>query len=100
MIYTVGRRDIYEPLFLKAEPPRKRGRDADFVGGSVWRFREEAERYCAPGYSVYGVLADWETQTSPNEDGPWNDLLVDALLVRLGPEGSFSSMTIIAASST
>ena len=39
-------------------------------------------------FSVYGVEADWETQTAESTDpaGGWRDLLVDAPLVKLeGP---------------
>jgi hypothetical protein len=84
MIYTVGWRESYQAGFRSGEPFRKKGRAGDFPGGSVWRTRAEAAAHAGPGYSVYGVRADWETETAPSDGGPWHDLLVDAELVDLG----------------
>jgi len=79
MIFTIGRYDdsIFE------NNPLKMGRAEDYPGGSVWKSKEEAEKHLQEGYKVYGVMADWETETEPSQDGDWNDLLVDAPLVKL-----------------
>jgi hypothetical protein len=56
MIYTIGRKDIYEP-YLATLFPRK-GK-----GGSVWKSFRQAKKYCIIGFKVYGVDADWKTDT-------------------------------------
>lgn len=83
MIYTLGHTQSYEFYFDEQSTPRKKGRTEDYVGGSVWRTKEEAQKRCPEDYSVYGVIADWDTDTTPSKHGNWHDLLIDALLVRL-----------------
>lgn len=84
LIYTIGNPAVYEPLFDNPEPPRKLGREANYIGGSVWQTREEAQAYAVrEGYCVYGVLADWATGTEVCAHGKWNDLLRTSLLTRL-----------------
>ncbi len=90
MIYTIG--GPAYPEFLKektksGEIPWKVGKTDLYPGGSVWKTREEAQE-CADkgeGYSVYGVLADWDTETVESDDfgATWHNLLVDAKLVHL-----------------
>jgi hypothetical protein len=90
LIYTIGRTDAYEQAFREQVTPRKLGRTTDYPGGSVWPNRRGAEEFLVAyehdqGFSVYGVRADWDTDTAPSTDGPWHDLLRDADLVRLPP---------------
>jgi len=85
MIYTVGHRESYERYFAEQGTPRKRGRDSGYPGGSVWRTAEEASACCEEGFAVYGVLADWDTDTAENALGMWRDLIPDAELVKLPP---------------
>lgn len=84
MVYTIGRTEAYEAE-LDAGPVEKRGRSSaeGYPGGSVWRDFDDALRDCPPGYSVYGVDADWDNDTAPSRDGDWHDLLRDAPIVRL-----------------
>lgn len=83
MIYTIGRTAAYEELINNGFP-KKMGRQGDYPGGSVWETREEAQKVCPAGFSVYGVLADWTVDTALNKEGhAWHDLLVDAPIVRL-----------------
>lgn len=96
MIYTAGFAAIYEQSFRDLAPthPKKKGRDGDYPGGSVWRTREDAQRYLdeagqAATYRVYGVDADWDTDTEPSRSsGPWHDLLRSAWLNRLDEENA------------
>lgn len=84
MIFTVGHEESYERYFEEQENlPRKLGRTEDYVGGSVWKTVQEAQKYCPKDYKVYGVLADWENDTVPSKEGPWHDLLVTSPLVRV-----------------
>lgn len=90
MIYTIGRKSVYD-LHIEHNPQAmKIGRSDDYPGGSVWRTPEEARQYLADenlddldDFDVYGVEADWEKDTEPSNGGPWHDLLRDARLVRL-----------------
>lgn len=84
MIYTIGLTESYLSYFADQGRPRKKGRSGFYPGGSVWQTREAAEEHCPRGYSVFGVLAEWGTQTAPSLVGDWHDLLVDADLVLLG----------------
>lgn len=88
MIYTIGHTESYERYFAEQKQPVKVGRTDDYPGGCVWRTRHEAEEYCPDGYSVYGVEADWEEGTEPNEIEPWRDLLRDAPLIQLEKEAA------------
>jgi hypothetical protein len=88
MIYTIGHAESYERYFREQGNPSKLGREKDYDGGSVWKTFEDAKPYATEGYSVYGVLANWDTDTVPTEaDGDWHDLLVTSPLVRLTTEG-------------
>lgn len=83
MIYTIGHRESYEQYFSEEENPQKLGREIGYVGGSVWRTKEDAEKFCPPDYSVYGVNADWCSQTTQSLDGDWHDLLITSNLIKL-----------------
>lgn len=92
MIYTIGHTESYRKYVREQSPakPEKLGRTAEYEGGSVWRTIEEAVANCPEGYSVWGVIADFDKDTEPNRDGnPWNDLLRDAELVDLAIPGGF-----------
>lgn len=100
MIFTLGRTRNYEQFFRDQVCPRKKGRDdsdptGPYDGGSVWRTLGEAQGECPPGFSVYGVAAEWDVDTETSRNGdPWHDLLRDSELVRLpdrmaeSPDGS------------
>ena len=95
MIYTIGHQENYERAFQRHGEGKvvKAGRYTKpdgtvYPGGCVWKTREEAQNYLTKfpnlSWKIYGVLADWETDTAPNEAGqPWHDLLRDARVVRL-----------------
>lgn len=81
LIYTVGRRDIYES-YLDADLSAAKAK-----GGSVWRTREEAQSYLEAtrqsDYSVFGVVADWNRDTEFVLRAKWRALTKNAYLVRL-----------------
>lgn len=96
MIYTFGRTSGYDADLSARDDVMKIGRRGDYPGGSVWRTREEAQafvdslpnEFCpkwhAKDFSVYGVLADWETGAYQGETGvPWWNLKEDSPLVKL-----------------
>ena len=85
MIYTIGHEESYDRYFREQGRPLKLGRNGrkDYPGGSVWETEEEAREYCSKGYQVYGLLADWKTDTEQSKDGDWHDLLINAELVQL-----------------
>ena len=87
MIYTIGRTSAYEQSFIENPEVYKLGRtviDGKFYpGGSVWKTIRDAQSHCPEGFSVYGVMADWDKDTEGNEENSWNDLLVDSRLCRL-----------------
>lgn len=96
MIYTLGRTGGYEETFRTNPNPKKVGRRSDYPGGSVWQTKEEAQAFVdslpnafgpdwyAEDFSVYGVLANWETGVYRGEEGvPWNNLKEDSRLVKL-----------------
>jgi hypothetical protein len=103
MIYTIGRRDRYEPAFALMERLNREGRGVPinksgkgmardgrpYEGGWVWPSEASARAFIdANGFSdrdVYGVLADWETGTEQREGEPYRRLLRDSEMVRLGP---------------
>ena len=66
MLYTIGRRDIYEP-YMVADSEAAKG-----VTGSVWRTFVEVMAYRdskAKEFGIYGVLADWDADTKHVVDG-------------------------------
>ena len=83
MIFTVGHTENYEQYFVEYIDVPKLGRTDGYPGGSVWESKEDAEKHCPNGFSVYGVMSDWDNDTEPSEEGNWNDLLVDAKLIKL-----------------
>lgn len=91
MIYTIGHTKNYLEAFETDPNLKKLGQTDDYPGGSVWKTRKEAENFLSrdsvynydKGYSVFGVLADWETQTEENDEEEYNNLLVTSKLVKL-----------------
>ena len=89
MIYTIGHKKSYERYFHEQGTPEKMGRKYNdsgrctYSGGSVWKTKEEAQKYCHAKYSVYGVEADWEKDTEKSETGKWHDLLKTSPLVKI-----------------
>ena len=93
MIFTIGKTDVYEPYLRDDSDAAKLGRGKDhagndYAGGSVWETREAAQVYLdvtnqKNEFSVYGVLADWKTQTEPEPSQEWHRLLVTSKLVKL-----------------
>lgn len=76
MIFTIGITENYDRYIVDFFPLEKA------MGGSVWSSYADAQAFCLPNQSVYGILADWEKDTQPNkEGGPWNDLLIEARIV-------------------
>jgi hypothetical protein len=84
MIFTIGHTTSYEQYFREQGTPKKKGRDKNYAGGSVWQTHEEALAQCPTNYSVYGVKASWENDTAQSANGDCHDLLVDSELVKLG----------------
>lgn len=80
-VYTVGRRDIYDPYIANDPEPGKR------KGGSVWRYAHEADAYLGQHgmretFGVYEVRAAWQVDTEPDPEGDgWHQLRRDADLV-------------------
>ena len=84
MIYTYGRTNSYE-LWMKKHPDLQKD-----IGGSVWETKAEAEDYLQSSgqedlYSVYGVDADWDADTTEAEqpDATWRELTRPSPLNRL-----------------
>ena len=82
MIYTIGKTCLYQQFFIEQGTPQKKGRTKDYSGGSVWATYEDAKQFLPRGYSVYGVLAEWDKDTIW-EEGVGASLLIDADLVQL-----------------
>lgn len=83
MIYTTGHSVSYRQYFKEQEIPQKLGKINEYPGGSVWQTAEEAQQHCLNGYEVFGVLADWNKDTQPSQDGDWHDLIKTSDLVLL-----------------
>jgi hypothetical protein len=87
MIYTVGRKDIYDPEFEK----RPKG-ITKCKGGSVWESLEKAQSYLnrtnqAGAFGIYVIEANWHLDTEPDPDNDDNTdfraLKEDAKCVKL-----------------
>lgn len=87
MIYTVGLVTEYEPR-LAAGPAVKHGRTDTYPGGMVWRTAAEAQAYLlindvTGARVVYGIEADWDTDTVQEPGESYGRLVRDAAVVRL-----------------
>ena len=96
MIYCIGRRDRYEAgldregPFLKVGRGLRKGVWQD--GGTVWRTEEDARAFIERNgigetRDVYGVLADWDSDTIQLGNEPYRRLLKTSGIVRLGARG-------------
>lgn len=92
MIYTVGLISRYETALGRGTAlkrgPHRRADGRDDPGGWVWRTAEEARGYLASrGASdvrgVYGVVADWASDTREVPGEPTRCLNRDARVVRI-----------------
>src|SRR5438132_1153092 len=90
MIYTVGSQKAYLKTFLKDGRVVKTGRRRGYPGGRAFHTRADAQRHIDElelqgfkGLIVFGLLADWEKDTKPGEDGWWHELVKDAEVVVL-----------------
>ena len=88
MIYTVGNRAHYLAAIAREGTVFKTGRHDNYPGGYAVQTIEDAERLIVEQgqvgvWGVFGLLADWETDTEPSKDGWWHDLLIDAPVVVL-----------------
>lgn len=91
MIFTIGHTKSYKKYLKEAtkdNPAKKMGRRSDYPGGSVWETFQDVSFYLfqheLPEFSIFGVLADWKTETISSSEGNWHDLLVDAEIIDLG----------------
>lgn len=83
MIFTIGKKEIYEKYIDDDPDPRKA------VGGSVWKFHKDAKAHLAASddrdeFDVYAVDADWDKDTMQEEDGvAWRSLTRAAKLLKV-----------------
>lgn len=90
MIYTIGNTKNYNTYLKEIPNLKKKGRDRDYQGGSVFKTLEDAENYLDDlelnnEYSVYGVEADWDKDTDTSLDGStrYRDLLIDSKIIKI-----------------
>lgn len=88
MIYTIGHKDSYLAAIAEHGVIEKSGRSETYPGGYAFRTAEDAQRrideaHVCEGLAVFGLEADWETDTVQSAEGWWHDLLRDAVIVVL-----------------
>ncbi len=97
MIYCIGDRARYEARLAAGEPLHKIGRGIRkgtyYEGGSVWQTEDDARAFIIANKlegsrAVYGVLADWETDTLPVPRESYRRLVKASRIVRLPGDGS------------
>ena len=93
MIFTIGHQKNYLKAIAFSGAIYKVGRRAPcdefpngYAGGYAFASIEDAQRrieeaYEGRGFAVFGLLADWESDTEPSSDGWWRNLVTDALVV-------------------
>jgi len=82
MLYTIGKRELYEEYILK-DPNAAKG-----ITGSVWKDFESVKTYRnnrAPLFGIYGVIADWDEDTK-DIGGEFKALTRSAKLVFIDEE--------------
>lgn len=90
MIYTIGHTESYLIGYVEKRKFGKRlmklGEYDTYPGGAVFAYESEAQEYIRdrPDYSVFGVLADWKTETKRNPLEPFRRLLINSQIVILG----------------
>lgn len=104
MIYTIGNKKNYLETIKEHGTIQKTGKAImeeqqewceenrlgyDYIGGYCFLTQEDARRrideaYADRGFAIFGLNADWETDTYPNpEGGWWHNLLIDADIIVL-----------------
>jgi len=93
MIYTIAITETFDKLFEEGPPPVKQGKfvradGSTYGGANVFKTEEAAREYIEDfnfqdRYSVYGLDADWNTQTTQTGKKSCNQLLVDAAMIKL-----------------
>lgn len=84
MVYTVGPARTYKAKLEVWGNLSKVGRTENYKGGCAFQTIEAAQRFIQEKmpqepskYAVFGLEANWETDTEPSEDDWWNYLLVN-----------------------
>lgn len=102
MIYTIGHAENYRPAIAKNGIVHKVGRDgkkgpwwfriwgvrSNYPGGYAFKTMKDAQRrideaYPTSGFAVFGLKADWETDTVPSKKGWWHHLINDSEIILL-----------------
>lgn len=87
MIYTVGNTKNYKAAIEEHGEIYKQGETIDYAGGIVFETQEDATAYIelmskSKEWSVWGVDANWITDTYPDMEG-YTYLLWDSLIIEL-----------------
>jgi hypothetical protein len=97
LIYCIGNHARYEAKLAVGGLLYKIGRGIRkgtyYEGGSVWQTEDDARAFIVrnkleDSRTVYGVLADWETDTLPVPRESYRRLLRTSPIVRLQGDGS------------
>jgi hypothetical protein len=95
MIYTVGNKENYFKAIAVQGTIFKVGKTDDwlgelYVGGCCFKTYEDAQiqadawtKELNREFAVYGLDADWDTQTEQNEKESYHSLLIDAPIIVL-----------------
>lgn len=93
MIYTIGNRENYLAAISDSGKIQKVGRHTQtdgtlYPGGYAFQTIEAAQQRIAEEgqvgkWSVFGLDAEWDSDTEQAVDGWWHNLLVDADIVVL-----------------
>lgn len=89
MIYTIGHTYSYLTGYIGKRELGKRlmklGQYDTYPGGAVFAYESQAQEYIRdrPDYSVFGVLADWKTETERDPLRPFHRLLINSQIVLL-----------------
>lgn len=92
MIYTIGYKPTYEEGFeLYGKDFKKLGIDItrQYLGGSVWRTKAQVQKYLDRNmprlweYGIYGVKADWKSDTWQVYGEPFRRLIKTSLIIKV-----------------
>lgn len=92
MIYTIGRKCDYDLALLSADlvgtPFIKNGSSEGYVGGIVFETQKAAHNFLVDmghiaDYRTYGVLADWNKDTTLAANKSFRRLVENSPIVRL-----------------
>jgi type V secretory pathway adhesin AidA len=89
MIFTVGHTVNYKKSLAEHGTVFKQGEQVGYEGGIAFETYADAKRFLdengkADVWSVWGLDADWITDTYPASDGWWCYLLFDKPIIDLG----------------